>query len=127
MTDKRFVYVISDGSGNAHKIGIAKEPEARLKQLQTGNPADLELAFTLGPTAQFFDIETWCHRKLKAKRLEGEWFRVSRKKAVETVKRAERAVAMTRPRPGAAVFWAKAIGVATIVSASAVLAWAFTR
>ena len=71
-----------------HKIGIAKDPEERVKQLQTGNPFDIEVLWTYGPTKRHFDIETTAHRELAGVRAEGEWFNISKSAAIRAVKRA---------------------------------------
>ena len=65
------LYIIqSDMSGNI-KIGRSKDPQKRLKQLQTGNPNKLKLI-------AFFEGEGWkekiIHEKLRRYRLKGEWF-----------------------------------------------------
>ena len=53
------------------KIGRSKDPQKRLKQLQTGNPNRLKLIAS-------FDGLGWqeklIHERLKSYRLKGEWF-----------------------------------------------------
>lgn len=65
-----FTYAIADGV--AIKIGRSEDPRARLKQLQTGNPRQLEvIGFIVG------DHEQRVHRFLsdsQANRCVGEWF-----------------------------------------------------
>lgn len=66
------LYIIqSDVSGNI-KIGRSKDPQKRLKQLQTGNPNKLKLIAE-------FKGEGWkekiLHDRLAFYRLEGEWFK----------------------------------------------------
>lgn len=65
------LYIIqSDVTGNI-KIGRSKNPQKRLKQLQTGNPNKLKLIAE-------FKGEGWkekiLHERLSAYRLNGEWF-----------------------------------------------------
>ena len=78
-----FVYFISEchshklRGGSAVKIGVAKNPAARLAELQTGNPKELELALTFGPMSekQAYQLESRFHSKFRKYRIRGEWFR----------------------------------------------------
>lgn len=63
------VYFISDGE--AVKIGISKNPNRRLSQLQTGHPRRLTLVATL-PGG--LDEEMQLHGRFRAHHLSGEWF-----------------------------------------------------
>ncbi|MEC7000618.1 MAG: GIY-YIG nuclease family protein, partial [Actinomycetota bacterium] len=94
MTDKRYVYVIGPEkhrSGMYTKIGIAKDPEERLKALDTGHPAQLHIHHLHGPTTKFFEIEKRAHTMLHNQRGDGEWFKVSPREAIRTVKKAAKA------------------------------------
>jgi hypothetical protein len=68
------VYIISDGS--RVKIGWSRNPEKRLKQLQTGNPSKLKLL-------KVYDVlrvkERYLHKSLMLykTRHNGEWFDIS--------------------------------------------------
>jgi predicted GIY-YIG superfamily endonuclease len=73
------VYVIQAGDNGPCKIGVTANPERRLAQLQTGNPAKLVLV-------TFFICTTWLvaktleasvHVALAPFRMIGEWFRVT--------------------------------------------------
>ena len=66
-----WVYVISDG--DAFKIGVSKNPQKRLKTLQTGNKKKLTLEFCEHKNEPY-KIETIVHRTLNEYRTEGEWF-----------------------------------------------------
>lgn len=67
------VYVIRATSTPAtYKIGIALDPQRRMRELQTGNPYRLELAYVLSGGG--FAVEQRLHRRLDATRLHGEWF-----------------------------------------------------
>ena len=63
------LYLITDG--NRIKIGTSKKPEQRLKQLQTGNGAELRL---IGVFDLPNNYERRLHGILKGFRSQGEWF-----------------------------------------------------
>lgn len=66
------LYIIGDTEGRFVKIGIAKEPGARLASLQTGCPHKLIiLALFNIPDAK---VEKRLHAYLSPYRLHGEWF-----------------------------------------------------
>ena len=71
MRDKDDLYIIQSDKTGMIKIGRSKDPEKRLKQLQTGNPNKLKLIAC-------FKNEGWrekqIHESLRAYRLKGEWF-----------------------------------------------------
>lgn len=54
------------------KIGYSKDPQTRLKELQTGNPIKLKLLFTIPGS---FEHEKSFHEIFHAQRAKGEWFR----------------------------------------------------
>lgn len=70
-----FLYIISNG--NDLKIGVSKNPEKRLKDLQTGSAQKLHIVETFKlPYQKVFRLEKECHNKLVTsypKR--GEWFK----------------------------------------------------
>ena len=76
-----FLYIIKqineeDGFCSSYKIGISKNPESRLKSLQTSNPYELELVFVWqtfkSHEANFLERE--CHNQFDTYRKRGEWF-----------------------------------------------------
>jgi Meiotically up-regulated gene 113 len=73
-TGDYFTYVLGDGF--CHKVGIAKDPFSRLKQLQTGHPNKLELlrTYKFQNKSDAFELEQLVHRDLFSCRAEGEWF-----------------------------------------------------
>ena len=81
------VYVISADEEGPCKIGIAKSPENRRKQLQVGNPRQLVVAYqkaVSGPEmAQ--RVERAAHTILLETRLQGEWFSSSVPEAISAV------------------------------------------
>ena len=67
------LYTIWDRGSRAFKIGISKNPYARLQELQTGNPHKLEMGEVI-PNATV-EMEKAQHRQFRSSRLNGEWFR----------------------------------------------------
>lgn len=72
-----FIYVI--GSNNPpYKVGISKDPNRRLKNLQTGHPYPLEIHLLKETdVAKTKLLETVIHRHLKLYKTNGEWFNLS--------------------------------------------------
>lgn len=64
--------IFSEESG-IYKIGIAKNPEKRIKQLQTGNAEKLVLKHKY-ETEYFRQIEKYWHSMYSIDKKEGEWF-----------------------------------------------------
>jgi len=71
----RYIYLIRGNNGK-YKIGIAKNPSQRIKQLQTGNSDKLEIIETY-QSENAFKIETSLHHQYSYARNEGEWFDLS--------------------------------------------------
>lgn len=71
MSETRLYFIRNETTGNV-KIGISKDPEARLRSLQTGSDATLTIMDT-------FPGNKWCeaslHDEFKALHVRGEWFR----------------------------------------------------
>lgn len=70
---KGYVYVIGDNVNKKFKIGSAKYPSTRLKQLQTGNPINLVIVCRI-PTDNMKFLETELHLKYKHRKIVREWF-----------------------------------------------------
>jgi hypothetical protein len=77
-----YIYII--GSDNPpYKIGISKNPERRLKNLQTGHPYKLkiwELRKTESKKTKL--LESVIHKHLDSYRMSGEWFDISLEQAI---------------------------------------------
>ena len=63
------LYIIRSGETQLFKIGISKDPDKRLKQLQTGNPNLLKIYFTFQINNKYqnikaVNIETTIHNFL---------------------------------------------------------------
>ena len=67
-----YVYFVQGCCGGAIKIGYSKEPERRLKELQTGYPDTLRILVLVPGTEK---TEKYYQRKFEVHRLNGEWFR----------------------------------------------------
>jgi hypothetical protein len=81
MTDEReqgglFVYAIAGSLDGPTKIGIAKDPFKRCKELQTGNPHKLRV-YAMFPCGFARDFERSARDSLPTCRMEGEWFDLS--------------------------------------------------
>lgn len=57
------------------KIGVAKDIEARKRNLQTGNSLELRLLGWIN-SADAFQLERHLHQKFEANRVRGEWFAI---------------------------------------------------
>lgn len=68
-----YVYFISDNNGNV-KIGVSNEPAGRLKTLQTGNGARLNLLTCIRGGGW---KESQLHKRFAEDRINGEWFILS--------------------------------------------------
>lgn len=66
---KPHTYLIAAEGTHLVKIGIAKDPMRRLKELQTGQPMDLQLLWSIAG-----DYERDLHVHFCAYRVRGEWF-----------------------------------------------------
>jgi Meiotically up-regulated gene 113 len=77
-----YIYVIGTEQP-PYKIGISKNPQRRLKNLQTGHPELLRI-HSIKPTncQETKLLETVIHRNLKHYKLKGEWFNINLKDAL---------------------------------------------
>lgn len=69
-----YVYVAKCITTGYYKIGFSKNPKNRIKQLKTANPT-IELIFYNDVID--YSVEYMIHDKMKSKRIEGEWFKLS--------------------------------------------------
>jgi hypothetical protein len=65
------IYLIINKAENFCKIGYSSNPDARLKQLQTGNPYSLDLITSIQGD---ISLERELHKKFNHLKLQGEWF-----------------------------------------------------
>ena len=86
----QYIYVICEGSDSEIvKIGFSRDPDKRLKQLQTGHSAPLVLFHK----EEVHDekvraLERVIHRTLSHKKAIGEWFNLAPQDAVAEVRHA---------------------------------------
>lgn len=70
--NKRYVYLLKTPE-NIYKIGVAKNIEKRIKQLQTGSADEIILVDKF--LSEYpFKIESNLHRKYGTLKINGEWF-----------------------------------------------------
>lgn len=83
------LYVIGPTRG-PKKIGIAKNPERRIRALGTGHSRPLRLLYSCRVPSESVavDIERRAHWLLRERRMHGEWFDVGARAAIEAVQRA---------------------------------------
>lgn len=65
------IYVMK--SGDAYKIGVSIEPEARLKNLKIGNPY-LKLVYQSQNLSNGYAVEALIHKKISSHKISNEWF-----------------------------------------------------
>ncbi len=76
------IYVIG-ASENLKKIGITRNPPGRLRNLQTANPAKLQLEYLKQcEEHEAVRLEREVHKRFSADRLAGEWFAINAETAV---------------------------------------------
>lgn len=80
------IYVIGPSIRGPLKIGKAKDPSSRLRQLQTGHPEKLHVLLTgwgeEDSTGDFYSVpdslvEKAFHHKFRNARMNGEWFNIT--------------------------------------------------
>lgn len=76
-----YVYAIRNTTTGNVKLGISRNPEKRLKQLQTGNDCTLELVAYRKAENSFQD-ESALHHAHSAAHIRGEWFNESASTAI---------------------------------------------
>lgn len=80
------VYVIATDDGLC-KIGVSRNPEGRLAQLQTGCPQKLHIAYVCILADRAYEVEEFAHIALGKKAMGGEWFKCTEQEAIEAVNR----------------------------------------
>lgn len=78
------VYVIATGDGLC-KIGVSRDPETRLAQLQIGCPYELHIAYVCILQDQAHEVECLAHKLLERRAVGGEWFQCSEREAIDAV------------------------------------------
>jgi hypothetical protein len=68
------VYLIKTQKSQKYKIGIAKDVQKRVRELQTGNPEQLIIVYS-HPTQYASKVETALHNHYNYLNDRGEWFK----------------------------------------------------
>jgi len=72
--DDKFIYIAVEEKSLRYKVGISKNPVARVAQLQVGNPERLILIHQYKASENGNQSEIIAHKLLKDHKLYGEWF-----------------------------------------------------
>lgn len=70
------IYLIKSLNEGIYKIGVSKNPNKRLKEIQTGNPAPVEIV-QLYETEMAYKVEKALHNRYSHFNTHGEWFELS--------------------------------------------------
>jgi len=81
------IYIIQQGMTRLFKIGVSKNPEVRLRNLQTGNPHTLHLLKTFPCRVPAYKAERIIHNHLSHVHVRGEWFQIPTDDAVVNLAR----------------------------------------
>lgn len=75
-TDQPAVYIVQNGLTGPIKIGVSKNVQRRLRELQTGSARKLNLLgwFDCESIDLAFELESQLHKQFKANAMSGEWF-----------------------------------------------------
>lgn len=71
-----YLYFIRSGRSGPIKIGVAKNVESRMDNLQTGNPIQLILIAKMkcDGKAHAYNLEAYLHKIYRNRKIRGEWF-----------------------------------------------------
>ena len=76
--NKSYVYILKVSSDGIYKVGVSKNVEKRVKQLQTGNPEKIEIVKTFLSDYPY-KIESVLHRSYQRNHVQGECYYLSEK------------------------------------------------
>lgn len=85
----RKVYLLKESESNYYKIGISKNPSARIKQLQTGSAGKISLSKTYA-SEYASKIESTLHRRYTDSRIRGEWFTLTERQVNSFISECEK-------------------------------------
>ncbi len=72
-----YLYIICDSSESVVKIGYSRDPDSRLRSLQTGHPLPLRVYHSvLVSEDRVRLLERQLHAEMNHYRTRGEWFRI---------------------------------------------------
>lgn len=86
---KKFIYLIQSLESSKYKIGISKNPQKRLKQIQTGSAEEIRLVAQY-ETENYGHIEKYFHRKYEYLNTIGEWFNLTLENELSFIDECER-------------------------------------
>jgi hypothetical protein len=95
------IYFIQPQRGGPVKIGYARKPENRLRELQCGNPYPLQIVAVVDGG---WTTEAVLHKRFASGRMEGEWFEPDTPGLAALIAKAK-AAAMTPVRDAALPWW----------------------
>lgn len=78
MREKGYVYLLKVSNEGIYKIGVSKNVEKRVKQLQTGNPEEIEIIKKF-LSKYPYKVESVLHRRYNYKLAHGECFYLEQK------------------------------------------------
>ncbi len=80
------VYVFKNEHTGFVKIGVAKDPEQRMRTLANQSGCDLQMVYCTPKCKNAYEIEQAIHKILSESRGIGEWFEISEDEAVDLLK-----------------------------------------
>lgn len=72
-----YIYLLTNGT--YYKIGKSKNPDRRIKELNSGSSEKIELIYKYRSVEYYHTIESALHNFFSNKRLNSEWFELSPK------------------------------------------------
>jgi hypothetical protein len=86
------LYIMESGTGDL-KIGISKNPKARLRAMRSHNASEVEIVHVQELGDDAWKVEGHAHRLLKPHHIKGEWFSTSVERALAAISSAVTCVA----------------------------------
>jgi len=77
------VYIIKNEQTGLVKVGVAKDPEARMNTLANQSGCDLQMVYCTPRCKNAYSIEQDIHKRLSEDREVGEWFNVPEVEVVD--------------------------------------------
>ena len=81
-----FVYAAGEIPEGPIKIGVARDVDSRLHQLQSGNPRELKIFFKASALIPARSTELEIHKRLKEHSLGREWFLINASDAIDAIR-----------------------------------------
>ena len=74
LPEDTYVYVATEFASGRHKIGISKDPESRVKELNIGNPQQFVLVHSYLATESVYQYKKLAHKISENEHIRSEWF-----------------------------------------------------